>query len=102
MTILTATIAIEKDKSQDLGCSLSLSTYESESERKSVGFCIVFRTSGLLLWLMRAQHVHYESKSERISGGSYLLLPLGDRKREINVIVSAWRVFRQYEIYSPP
>ena len=29
----------------------------------------IFRKCGLLLWLMRAQHDHYESKCERKSGG---------------------------------
>ena len=29
----------------------------------------LFRKRGLLLWLVRAQHDHYESKCERKSGG---------------------------------
>ena len=33
---------------------------------------LIYCVSGLLLWLVRAQHDHYESKCERISGGIYL------------------------------
>ena len=45
----------------------SLLNYESESERISPEFNL-FRKRGLLLWLVRAQHDHYEIKSERKSG----------------------------------
>ena len=48
-----------------------LPNHESGSENKFVGFW--FRKCGLLLWLVRAQHNHYESKCERKAGGKHLL-----------------------------
>ena len=44
----------------------SLLNCESKSERKSLGF---------LLWLVSAQHDHYESKCERKSGGKCFAFP---------------------------
>ena len=46
--------------------------YESKSERKSPGFYNFFRERGMLLWLVRAQHDHYESTCERKPCGIYL------------------------------
>ena len=47
-------------------CSVRVLNYKSESERKSRGFKRMLM-GGLLLWLARAQHDHYESESERKS-----------------------------------
>ena len=41
----------------------------------------LFRKCGLLLWLVRAQHAHYESKCARKSGGILFAFPLQKRKR---------------------
>ena len=49
----------------------SLLNDESENERTSLDFNLL-RKRGLRLWLVRAQHDHYESKCERKSGGIYL------------------------------
>ena len=49
----------------------SLLNYESGSQRNSLGFKSSGKC-GLLLWLVYAQHDHYESKCERKSGGIYL------------------------------
>ena len=51
--------------------------YERNKNKKSqeLGFplCwIIFGKCGLLLWLVRAQHDHYESTCERNLGGTYL------------------------------
>ena len=40
--------------------------------KKISGIFIFFRKHGLLLWLVRTQHDHYESKCKRKSGGIYL------------------------------
>ena len=59
----------------------------------------VFRKCGLLLWLVRAQHDHYESESDTTSGVSICIcLPLRKRERKkisrfSFVIVSVRMVF---------
>ena len=50
----------------------SVLNYESESEENLRDFLFCFRKCGLLLWLARAQHDHYESKCKRKSGGVHL------------------------------
>ena len=70
-TILTEAIT-SKMKIRTPGLRIfSLLNYESESERKSQGLNL-FRKCGLLLWLVRAQHDHYQSGCERKSGGIHL------------------------------
>ena len=56
--------------------------HESKSERKCLGFCVFFfcRNCGLLLWLVRAQHDHYKSKSE-IKSETLVAFPLQQGKR---------------------
>ena len=70
-TILTETITSEnKYKSRDLGFSLYWITKAKAKE--NLRDFNLFRKRGLLLWLVRAQHDHCESKCERKSGGIYL------------------------------
>ena len=59
-----------KKKSQDLWFSLCWTTKAKAKE--NVGDFNLSRKWSLLLWLARAQHGHYESESERDSGGIYL------------------------------
>ena len=70
-TILTEIITSEnKYKSQDLGFSLYCITKAKVKE--NLRDFTLFRKRGLLLWLVRAQNDHYESKCESKSWGIYL------------------------------
>ena len=70
-TILTEIITSEnKYKSQEFGFSLCRIT--KAKAKKNLWDFIFIRRCGLLLWLVRAQHDHYESEYKRKSRGIYL------------------------------
>ena len=70
-TLLTESITSEnKQKLQDFGFCLCWITKAKAKE--NLWDYIFIRKCGLLLWLVRAQHDHYESKCKRTSGGIYL------------------------------